>query len=122
MERETAGCLFLDKNTITSINLLLSLNYLDFIINNNTTAYSILLYIQGSQGILEVLMNEQGMKKLTWYLVTGFFLEILMQTEFHSLATTSGQILFIYFLCRKKRCHEITNNVYFDLEIGALQY
>lgn len=54
MERETAGCLFLDKNSIISINLLLSLNYLDFIINNNITAYSILLYIQGSQGILQV--------------------------------------------------------------------
>lgn len=61
MERETAGCLFLDKNSITSINLLLSLNYLDFIINNNITAYCILLYIQGSQGILQFSMNEKNL-------------------------------------------------------------
>lgn len=73
MERETAGCLLLDKNSITSINLLLSLNYLDFIINNYITAYSILLYIQGSQGILQLLMNEQGMKK-TCYFVFSYWL------------------------------------------------
>lgn len=63
MERETAGCLFLNENSITSINLLLSLNYLNFIINNNITACSILLYIPESQGSLQVLMNEQGMEK-----------------------------------------------------------
>lgn len=60
MKRETAGCFFLDTNFITFINFLLSLNYLDFIINKNVTAYSIPLYIQGSQSILQVLMNEQG--------------------------------------------------------------
>ena len=58
MGRETAGCLFLDKNSIMSINLLLPLNYLHFIINNKITAYSIPLYIQGSHGILHLLMNE----------------------------------------------------------------
>lgn len=41
--QETAGCLFLDKNSITSINLLLSLNYHCFIIYNKITAYFILL-------------------------------------------------------------------------------
>lgn len=58
MNRETAGCFFLDTNSFTSINFLLSLNFLDFIINKNIIAYSILLYIQGSQSILQVLMNE----------------------------------------------------------------
>lgn len=38
MERETDGCLLLDKNSITSINLLLSLIYLYSIINSNITA------------------------------------------------------------------------------------
>lgn len=38
MERETDGCLLQDKNSITSINLLLSLIYLYFIINSNVTA------------------------------------------------------------------------------------
>lgn len=74
MERETAGCLFLDKNSIISINLLLSLNYLDFIINNNIIAYSILLYIQGSQGILQVLMNEQDMKKHCYFVFSYWLL------------------------------------------------
>lgn len=93
MDRKTAGCLFLDKNSVTSINLFLSLNYLDFIVNINITAYSILLYIQGSQGNLQILMNVQDTKKHC-YFVTGLFLEILMHTDFCSLATMSGQILF----------------------------
>lgn len=92
MKRETADCFFLDTNSITFISFLLSLNYLDFIINKNITAYSILLYIQESQSILQVLMNKQGTKKkaVILYSVTGDFLEIIMCAEFHSLAMLSG--------------------------------
>lgn len=117
MERETAGCLLLGKNSTTSVNLLLSLNYHDFIINRSTAACSILLYIQGTQGILQVLMNEQGMKKHCYFVFSYWLLP--RDLNAHSLAITSGQILFIYFLYRKKRCHEITD-VCFDSETGAL--
>lgn len=113
MERETAGCLFLNKNSITSINLLLSLNYLNFIINNNITACSILLYIPESEGILQVLMNEQGMEKIPTvmlHLVPGSFLEILVHAGIDSLATMSGQILFICFLYGKIRDLPWDNN------------
>lgn len=86
------------------------LNYFYLIIINNITAYSILLYIQGSQGILQVLMKAEHEKntvilylyKICYsYLVPGFFLESLMNVEFHILATMLGQILLMYFLERK---------------------
>lgn len=74
MERETAGCLFLDKNPTTSVDLLLSLNYHDIIIDSSIAAYSILFYIQGAQGISQVLMNEPGMKKHCYFVFSYWLL------------------------------------------------